>query len=259
MDNLLSKGIITATGAAGPNVALAKQYQATDTTTYSNAPAHAAAYATLPQMNTNSAPKAAPYTTVAAAQAAEPALETASYTLLTEGGTGIAEDKPDTRFAASLANAPVDMHTPIGGHAYAGSPPHRFFQMWQQLDCSMTAATATNPSGCQNDLFPWVGVTIGGGSNGKAQSATFTDQWTYVGGDSMQFLDMAQGDVPYFKTLATTYSISDNMHQSVMGGTGANHIELGFGGPIYYAVRQRCARRAAVEPDREPEPDGGHE
>jgi phospholipase C len=51
----------------------------------------------------------------------------------------------------------------------------------------------------------------------------------------MQFLDIAAGDVPYFKTLATTYAISDNMHQSVMGGTGANHIELGFGGPIFYS------------------------
>jgi phospholipase C len=51
----------------------------------------------------------------------------------------------------------------------------------------------------------------------------------------MQFLNMAQGDAPYFAQLAKTYTLSDNFHQSVMGGTGANHIMLGFGDLIYYA------------------------
>ncbi len=51
----------------------------------------------------------------------------------------------------------------------------------------------------------------------------------------MQFLNMAQGDAPYFKQLAEQYALSDNFHQSVMGGTGANHIMLGFGDAIYYA------------------------
>ena len=42
---------------------------------------------------------------------------------------------------------------------------------------------------------------------------------------------MQQGDVPYFKSLADTYAMSDNFHQSVNGGTGANHIMLGHGAP----------------------------
>lgn len=50
----------------------------------------------------------------------------------------------------------------------------------------------------------------------------------------MGFYNMLKGDVPYFKQLADEYSISDNFHQSVNGGTGANHIMLGHGDMIYY-------------------------
>ncbi|HTA65368.1 MAG TPA: alkaline phosphatase family protein [Xanthomonadaceae bacterium] len=257
VNNLLSEGIVTAAGKAGANVALAKQWQASDTTTYSNSPTKTTAFATLPQMNTNSAPKTPYYTSVATAEAGEAGLPTADYVELTTGGTGIAKDVVDTRFPSSLPNAPVDMHASITGDAYAGSPTHRFFQMWQQLDCTMTAATAKNPSGCQMDLFPWVGTTVGASDNGKAQPTNFTNEWTYDGSDSMQFLDMAAGDVPYFKTLATTYAIADNMHQSVMGGTGANHIMLGFGTPIYYS---NSAGGHAVPPSNQienPDPQTG--
>jgi phospholipase C len=40
---------------------------------------------------------------------------------------------------------------------------------------------------------------------------------------------MAQGDAPILRLLAQNYAISDNYHQAVMGGTGANHIMLGTG------------------------------
>jgi phospholipase C len=76
---------------------------------------------------------------------------------------------------------------------------------------------------------------MGAGNNGVTQPANFTDQSTGEGSTSMQFLNMAQGDAPYFKGLAQTYALSDNFHQSVMGGTGANHIMLGYGTLIYYA------------------------
>ncbi len=51
----------------------------------------------------------------------------------------------------------------------------------------------------------------------------------------MGFYNVQQGDVPYFKTLADTYSMSDNFHQSVEGGTGANHIMLGTGDAIWFS------------------------
>ena len=38
--------------------------------------------------------------------------------------------------------------------------------------------------------------------------------------------------MPFFKMLADNYAMSDNMHQSVQGGTGANHSLLGFGDAV---------------------------
>ena len=113
--------------------------------------------------------------------------------------------------------------------AYTNSPVHRFFQMWQQTDCNVDYATKDNPSGCLNDLFPWVETTVGAGSNGAPQPSNFNDTTTGEGSTAMGFYNMAQGDAPYFKELADKYTINDNFHQSVMGGTGANHIMFGFG------------------------------
>jgi phospholipase C len=39
--------------------------------------------------------------------------------------------------------------------------------------------------------------------------------------------------VPLFAELANKYTISDNFHQSVMGGTAANHVALGTGDAIF--------------------------
>src|SRR6185312_13752728 len=95
---------------------------------------------------------------------------------------------------------------------YAGSPVHRFYQTWQQLDCDITKATAANPSGCQADLFPWVEDTIGAGSNGNPQPQPFTDQTTGEGSIAMGFYNNQNGDVSYFNTLAHQFALSDNYH-----------------------------------------------
>jgi phospholipase C len=107
--------------------------------------------------------------------------------------------------------------------------------MWQQFDCNAVNATKWNPSGCQADLFPWVETTIGAGTNGLAQPAGFSDTSTKEGSTSMGFYNMLHGDAPYFKFLANHYAMSDNFHQSVMGGTGANHVMLGSGDAIWFA------------------------
>lgn len=236
--NLLSEGIVNADGTPGPQVAKAQQWQAQSTGKFALAPQRTAPYATLPAMNTGSAPTQAPFASAQQAQAFEPGLPDDAYGELAAGGTGLPGDVVDTRFPAQLPNAPVDMHASLSYDAYANSPVHRFFQMWQQLDCSAAAATKGNPSGCRNDLFPWVETTIGAGSNGEAQPAGFTDETTGEGSTAMQFLNVAQGDAPYFTELAKTYTLSDNFHQSVMGGTGANHIMLGYGDLIWYADAQ---------------------
>jgi phospholipase C len=235
VQNLLSEGIVNADGTPGPHVALARQWQASNTGPFSVAPPHTTAYSQLPAMNTGGAPTQAPFASAAQAQAIEPGLPTAAYSELAAGGTGLPKDALDTRFPATLANAPVSMHASLNYDDYANSPVHRFFQMWQQLDCDVSAATEKNPSGCRADLFPWVETSVGAGTNGNAQAAGFNDETTGEGATAMQFLNMAQGDAPYFAELAKTYTLSDNFHQSVMGGTGANHIMLGYGDLIYYA------------------------
>ena len=51
----------------------------------------------------------------------------------------------------------------------------------------------------------------------------------------MGFYNVQKGDAPYFKILADNYAMSDNFHQSVNGGTGANHIMLGHGDAIWFS------------------------
>jgi phospholipase C len=51
----------------------------------------------------------------------------------------------------------------------------------------------------------------------------------------MGFYNVQNGDAPYFKFLADHYAMSDNFHQSVDGGTGANHIMFGHGDMIYFS------------------------
>ena len=51
----------------------------------------------------------------------------------------------------------------------------------------------------------------------------------------MGFYNMQAGDAPYLKFLADSYTMSDNYHQAVLGGTGANHIMLGAGDAMYFS------------------------
>jgi len=54
----------------------------------------------------------------------------------------------------------------------------------------------------------------------------------------MAFYNMQAGDVPVLKRLADQYSMSDNFHQSSMGGTWANHFMLGTGDTIFWSDGQ---------------------
>jgi phospholipase C len=55
------------------------------------------------------------------------------------------------------------------------------------------------------------------------------------GGNSMAFYNVQQDDAPVLKRLADEFSMSDNFHQSFMGGTGANHVMLGTGDAIFWS------------------------
>jgi phospholipase C len=218
IDNLLSEGIVSASGGAGPHVAKAAQWQASDTKTYTVTPKITGTYTTLPQPNT---------------------------TYVLPGCDGLNLGSADTRFPAALANAPFqitksvpyfDSHLEYSSQgqcnlygAFVGDPLHRFYQMWQQSVAHYHLAT-------------WVANTAGD-DNGASPPAPI-----FQGGLSMGFYNMAQGDAPIFHALAENYAISDNYHQAVQGGTGANHIALGTG---YAASYQNAAGKPAPPPSGE--------
>jgi phospholipase C len=266
VSNLLSKGIVNANGKPGPNYSLSAQFSAVDSTTadngkFSNSPQEKSIYSTLPPSlaggpKTTSA-TSAPFTTLKVAELADTGLAPAYNKYLVTGATGITGGQVDTRIAnaTSLREGVYQLTGPkMPYDAYTNSPVHRFFQMWQQTDCNVDYATQDNPSGCLSDLFPWVETTVGTGGNGEKQPKNFTDTTTGEGSTSMAFYNMAQGDAPYFKQLAEDYTISDNFHQSVMGGTGANHIMFGFGDAIFYTNGKGVAAKPPTEQVENPNP-----
>jgi phospholipase C len=239
VSNLLSKGIVNADGTPGPNFSLASQSSATDSSpaTYELSPSGNVTYAVLPPALAGGY-TTAPFPDVASAMAVENGLPSDYYVYLTTGGTGLAHGAVDTRIpnAAALPSGPFQITSATHPYdAYDNSPVHRFYQMWQQQDCIAANATRSNPAGCRADLFPWVETIIGAGSNGLAQPAGFSDTSTKEGSTSMGFYNMQQGDAPYLKYLADHYAMSDNYHQAVMGGTGANHVMLGMGDAVWFA------------------------
>ena len=227
IENLLSEGIITKTGQPGPNWKKAEQLTASDTKTYSVTPKITGAYPTLPQPNTTSVPQAC---------------------------DGQAGDSPDTRFPATLPNGPYqitkyvpyfDSHTEYSKDgqcefygAYVGDPLHRFYQMTQQT------------LGHHDRLATWTANTAGD-DNGTVPPAPI-----YQGAVQMGYYNMAEGDAPILRDLAERYAISDNYHQAVQGGTGANHIALGtgFAGSYQNAAGQPVAPPAAEIENPDPKP-----
>jgi phospholipase C len=256
VDNLLSKGIIREDGSPGPNYAKAAQFSAVVNNTYSNSPGQKTPYNNstnkLQAPGTSYAPQQC-YTTVEQAALNGPGclstlseaargdygLRPQDLPLLTTGATGIAGNSPDTRIlsANNLPNGPYPLVTVVPGEAtkslyatYGGSPVHRFYQMWQELDCDVSKVTGHNPSGCQADLFPWVEQTVSSGSNGNPTPHPLAE-----GNIAMGFYNVAKGDAPYLTELARTYTLNDNYHQPVMGGTFANQMMFGYADALYYA------------------------
>lgn len=179
------------------------------------------------------------------AQQSENGLDPDYYQFLLSGGTGQTSKTPDERITNvnTLPAGPFQLtnNNALPYDSYSASPVHRFYQMWQQLNCSHSAASRDNPSGCGGNLFAWVEVTVGAGANGAAQPSNFSTNYsptattTGEGSTALGFYNVQKGDVPYFTSLAQKYAMSDNFHQSVNGGTGANHIMLGHADAIWYS------------------------
>ena len=165
---------------------------------------------------------------------------------------GLASGGVDTRIA-NVNSAPpgaVPAHRPaITDDDYAGSPVHRFYQMWQQLDCNVAYATLDNPSGCLADLFPWVETDDRRGEQRQARTrsrARARTRWPST--------TWPMATCKYTKPLADEYTISDNYHQAVQGGTGANHVAHDDGRRHLVLRRNGQRRGPPQQRDREPGP-----
>jgi len=243
VDNLLSKGIVNEDGTPGPKFKNAWQYSAdvSHETTFDLSPFNKTLYSPLPAPLTGGPSdvcKDNGICSLADATSSENGLSDDYYQYLLTGGTGQARGVPDVRIPSvnDLPSGPFQLTSSSFPYdTYAASPVHRFYQMWQQLDCNASYATNRNPSGCKADLFPWVEVTVGAGANGKPQPTDFTNLTTGEGSTAMGFYNVLQGDAPYMKFLADHYAMSDNYHQPVMGGTGANSVMLGFADAIWFS------------------------
>lgn len=247
--NLLSEGIVTSNGTPGKNFNKALQNAALDEqpdTFLLDPPKHNFPNNVLPAPLVGG-PKDSyvPGDSLTLAEQSENGLPSNYYPYLISGGTGQTSATPDKRIkdVTSLPPGPFQLtnSSSFTYNDYSASPVHRFYQMWQQLDCSIARSSYDNPSGCDAHLFPWVEVTEGAGANGLDQPSNFSTEYsptattTGEGSTSMGFYNVQKGDVPYFKSLADDYAMSDNFHQSVDGGTGANHIMLGHGDAIWFS------------------------
>ncbi len=193
--NLLSQGIVKADGTPGPNYAKTIQWQAAESAgEYSLNPSRTQAYAKLPQ----------------------PTL-TGAYN---PTNLQLYGNIPDARFAGLTAKGSFQISKYAPYQSVLGDPAHRFFQMWQQ----------TGGTNDRLDLFAW--VTVNTGTGGATTGVTLANPGQ--GGELMGFFNMNQGDAPYFKQLAQNWAISDNYHQAILGGTGANFFALATGDVAVY-------------------------
>src|SRR5262249_27855774 len=180
--NLLSRGIVQEDGSPGPNFGLSRQFvinqpypatffiDATKTagkTAYQQSPGTPA----FPPPNTAYIPTApggldqgqAPFSQSAVPDALlpriEPSIEFEDLGLLRTGATGLPMFSTDTRVtnATTLRNGSFQYTGPtLPYDSFTGDMVHRFYHMWQQSDCNVANATPHNPSGCLNDLYPFV-------------------------------------------------------------------------------------------------------
>ena len=214
--NLLSQGIINADGAPGPHYALAVQQRAQPAPHYSLQLTRRGAYPHLPQPRL--------------AGVIDPQLRD----LKPMGDTRFPEDLPPgpfqiTRYVpyAQAIVPPTLASTMAALSTSTGDPPHRFFQMWQQ----------TGGDNAQPDLYVWVAEKAGIGGDNDGMSPQDPQQ----GGEPMGFVNMQAGDAAYLRALADRYAISDNYHQSIMGGTGANFYALSTADAAVFNVEGKPA------------------
>jgi phospholipase C len=234
--NLLSQEIVTATGAPGRFFSRAYQYRITSAPNGGSFFISAdlkdkTLYATLPPPDVNPAPTVSPNIDLLKLPGGDPELMPQDQFLFGTGGTGLSYTLgPDTRIANvfTLPPGPFQLTGPtMPFDAFTGDLSHQYFTMVQQADCAIDAehVSSDNPTGCLHDLQVAVNTTY----------ATPPGTTPHDTGQTMAFFNMQQGDAPVFKRLADQYTISDNYHQPVFGGTWADSQPLGFADQLYFS------------------------
>jgi acid phosphatase len=248
--NLLSEGIVNADGSPGPNFALAVQNQASAPSVYTLNPTRTSAYGTLPTpentgiLTLNNLPAyleafaqtgsgsgaPASYEYGAADPSFPATLPNGPFQITSSSASSslVQYGVPDVTLTGTSTTNPnyygllSTLYSALGVVSTSGDPVHRFFQMWQQ----------TGGDNSKLDMYTWVAATTGQGGDtventpgGPQVTATNPGQ----GGELMGFMNMSAGDAPYLNSLAQTYSVSDNYHQAVMGGTGMNFFSIATG------------------------------
>ena len=233
--NLLTEGIVKADGSPGPNFAKAHQYQITSAPNggkyFISADKNAKTlYTHLPAPDVNGVQNP-PSADVLKSPGGDPGLPPQFQFEFGVGGTGFTfNEGPDTRITNvnTLLPGPFQLTGPTMPYdAYTGDTIHQYFQMYQQMDCAIDAehVTPRNPTGCLHDLQSAVTTTYATAPGGTPHDT----------GQTMAFFNMLKGDAPITKSWAEGYTISDNYHQPVMGGTGPDSVPLGFADQVFYS------------------------
>lgn len=229
--NLLSERIVNADGTPGPNFSKAHQFQIVAPPNggkfFSSADlAQKQLYTTLPAPDLNGIGAVSPYFGLT-----DPGLAAADEFLLDTGGSGLGvTEGPDLRIlnVTDLPPGPLQLTGPsLPFDSFTGDTVHQYFQMVQQVDCAIDAehVSKDNPTGCLHDLQSAIDTTYATPPGGVSHDA----------GQTMEFFNMQNGDAPLFKSLADGYTVSDNYHQPVLGGTGPDSQPLGFADQVFFS------------------------
>src|SRR5712671_373215 len=234
--NLLSEGIVNAEGSPGPHFAKGQQFKIVSAPNggkfFSSAGmVHKQLYTTLPAPDVGGVGSVSPYAGILSIPGGNPGLPPEDQFLFATGGTGLSFTLgPDTRIANvnNLPPGPFQLTGPTMPYdAFTGDTIHQYFQMVQQMDCAIDKEHVShrNPTGCLHDLQSAVTTTYSTPPTGTPHDT----------GQTMAFFNMQQGDAPLFKSLADEYTMSDNYHQPVLGGTGPDSQPLGFADQVFFS------------------------
>ena len=258
IQNLLSEKIINADGTPGPHFAQAHQYQITAAPNgghfFSSADLKdKTLYGTLPPPDVAGVGKVSPYVGILSLPGGDPGLPPQDQFLFATGGSGLDFTLgPDIRITnvASLSPGPFQLTGPTMPYdAFTGDTIHQYFQMVQQVDCAIDKehVTKKNPTGCLHDLQSAVTTTYSTPPTGTPHDT----------GQTMAFFNMQHGDAPFFKALADQYTMSDNYHQPVMGGTGPDSQPLGFADQVFFSDGNGNPATPAAANIYDPDPQPG--